>query len=58
MAQALARGLHTMQKGLYSRYDAKVVGDYTGLTPSFDLTKTWTIDLVDRIQRVIAIHNT
>jgi len=28
--------LHTSQKGLYSPYDAKVVGDYTGLTPPFD----------------------
>jgi hypothetical protein len=27
---------HTSQKGLYSPYDAKVVGDYTGLTPPFD----------------------
>lgn len=27
--------LHTTQKGLYSPYDAKVVGDYTGLTPPF-----------------------
>jgi len=26
---------HTTQKGLYSPYDAKVVGDYTGLTPPF-----------------------
>lgn len=26
----------TTQKGLYSPYDAKVVGDYTGLTPPFD----------------------
>jgi hypothetical protein len=25
--------LHTSQKGLYSPYDAKVIGDYTGLTP-------------------------
>ncbi len=25
--------LHTTQKGLYSPYDAKVIGDYTGLTP-------------------------
>jgi hypothetical protein len=29
-------GLLTTQKGLYSPYDAKVVGDYTGLTPPFD----------------------
>jgi len=29
--------LHTSQKGLYSPYDAKVVGDYTGLTPPFFL---------------------
>jgi hypothetical protein len=28
--------LKTSQKGLYSPYDAKVVGDYTGLTPPFD----------------------
>lgn len=28
--------LHTTQKGLYSPYDAKAVGDYTGLTPPFD----------------------
>lgn len=28
--------LHTTQDGLYSPYDAKVVGDYTGLTPPFD----------------------
>jgi len=27
---------HTTQKGLYSPYDAKIVGDYTGLTPPFD----------------------
>ena len=27
--------LHTSQKGLYSPYDAKVIGDYTGLTPPF-----------------------
>jgi hypothetical protein len=26
----------TTQKGLYAPYDAKVVGDYTGLTPPFD----------------------
>jgi hypothetical protein len=26
---------HTTQNGLYSPYDAKVVGDYTGLTPPF-----------------------
>ena len=29
-------GLHSSQQGLYSLYDAKVVGDYTGLTPPFD----------------------
>ena len=29
-------GLHTTQQGLYSPYDAKVIGDYTGLTPPFD----------------------
>jgi hypothetical protein len=28
--------LHTTQKGLYSPYDAKVIDDYTGLTPPFD----------------------
>ncbi|HEV2209883.1 MAG TPA: hypothetical protein VG167_13975 [Verrucomicrobiae bacterium] len=28
--------LHTTQNGLYSPYDAKVIGDYTGLTPPFD----------------------
>jgi hypothetical protein len=28
--------IHTSQNGLYSPYDAKVVGDYTGLTPPFD----------------------
>lgn len=28
--------LKTTQKGLYSPYDAKVIGDYTGLTPPFD----------------------
>jgi len=28
--------LHTTQKGLYSPYDAKVIGDFTGLTPPFD----------------------
>jgi hypothetical protein len=28
--------LHTTQKGLYSPYDAKIVGDYTGLTPPVD----------------------
>jgi hypothetical protein len=27
--------LHSTQNGLYSPYDAKVVGDYTGLTPPF-----------------------
>jgi len=31
--------LHTTQNGLYSPYDAKVVGDYTGLTPPFDCDK-------------------
>ena len=29
----------TTQNGLYSPYDAKVVGDYTGLTPPFDCDK-------------------
>jgi outer membrane protein assembly factor BamB len=28
--------VHTTQKGLYAPYDAKVIGDYTGLTPPFD----------------------
>jgi hypothetical protein len=28
--------LHTTQKGLYAPYDAKVIGDYTGLTPPFE----------------------
>lgn len=28
--------LHTAQNGLYAPYDAKVVGDYTGLTRPFD----------------------
>ena len=28
--------LHTTMKGLYAPYDAKVIGDYTGLTPPFD----------------------
>jgi hypothetical protein len=28
--------LHTTQKGLYSPYDAKAIGDYTGLTPPSD----------------------
>jgi hypothetical protein len=28
--------IFTTQNGLYSPYDAKVVGDYTGLTPPFD----------------------
>ena len=28
--------LRTTQKGLYSPYDAKVLGDYTGLTPPVD----------------------
>jgi hypothetical protein len=28
-------GLRSSQQGLYSPYDAKVVGDYTGLTPPF-----------------------
>jgi hypothetical protein len=28
--------VHTTQNGLFSPYDAKVVGDYTGLTPPFD----------------------
>jgi hypothetical protein len=27
--------LHTTQKGLYSPYDAKIIGDYTGITPPF-----------------------
>ena len=28
--------LNTTQKGQYAPYDAKVIGDYTGLTPPFD----------------------
>ncbi len=28
--------LHTTQNGLYAPYDAKIVGDFTGLTPPFD----------------------
>lgn len=28
--------LHSTQQGLYSPYDAKILGDYTGLTPPFD----------------------
>jgi len=28
--------LHTTEMGLYSPYDAKVIGDYTGLTPPVD----------------------
>ena len=28
--------VHTTEKGLYAPYDAKVVGDYTGLTPPTD----------------------
>ena len=32
----LGYDLHTTQKGLYAPYDAKVIGDYTGLTPPFD----------------------
>jgi len=28
--------LQSTQKGMYSPYDAKVVGDYTGLTPPID----------------------
>jgi hypothetical protein len=28
--------VHTTQNGLYSPYDAKILGDYTGLTPPFD----------------------
>jgi outer membrane protein assembly factor BamB len=31
--------LQTTRKGLYSPYDAKVVGDYTGLTPPFDFDR-------------------
>ena len=36
--------LHSTQKGLYSPYDAKIVGDYTGLTPPVDFDD----DLDDR----------
>ncbi|HEY1786624.1 MAG TPA: hypothetical protein VGJ73_00645 [Verrucomicrobiae bacterium] len=28
--------VHTTQAGLYAPYDAKIIGDYTGLTPPFD----------------------
>jgi hypothetical protein len=28
--------LHTTQKGLYSPDDARVIGNFTGLTPPFD----------------------
>ena len=31
--------LHSTQKGLFSPYDAKIVGDYTGLTPPFDFDR-------------------
>jgi hypothetical protein len=31
--------LQTTQNGLYSPYDAKVVGDYTGLTPPFEFRR-------------------
>jgi hypothetical protein len=31
--------LHSTQNGLYAPYDAKIVGDYTGLTPPFDSDK-------------------
>ena len=30
---------HTTQQGLYAPYDAKVVGDYTGLTPPVDFDR-------------------
>ena len=33
--------LLTAQKGLYSPYDAKVVGDYTGLTPPFNFNSDY-----------------
>jgi hypothetical protein len=29
-------GVHSTQQGLYAPYDAKIIGDYTGLTPPFD----------------------
>jgi hypothetical protein len=32
----VGNSLRTTQKGLYSPYDAKIVVDYTGLTPPFD----------------------
>jgi hypothetical protein len=32
--------LHDTQNGLYSPYDAKIVGDYTGLTPPFGFDDT------------------
>ncbi len=31
--------LHTTQNGLYAPYDAKVIGDYTGLTAPFDFDR-------------------
>jgi hypothetical protein len=31
--------LHTTQNGLYSPYDAKIIGDYTGLTPPFGFNR-------------------
>jgi hypothetical protein len=40
--------LHTTQNGLYSPYDAKVVGDYTGLTPPFDFDEGNDKDNDDR----------
>lgn len=30
-------GTSSAQQSLYAPYDAKVIGDYTGLTPPFDL---------------------
>ena len=29
-------GVHSAQQGIYAPYDAKVIGDYTGLTPPID----------------------
>ena len=41
--------LHTTQNGLYSPYDAKVIGDYTGLTPPLTSTKTTMTELSWRL---------
>jgi hypothetical protein len=36
IANNVGYDVHTTQDGVYSPYDAKVVGDYTGLTPPID----------------------